>query len=130
MIVLPIQVTHNVLVHSAVAFDVTHGRDAYGRPAILQGVDYTITDFNIQPASDDLVKLLPEGAQSDGTLVAHTRAKLKVAGITSAATNNVQTYVRFNGNIWKTWATQDWNPHTLIGRYILTRYVDVEGVIK
>lgn len=129
MLVLPLHVTHNILSHAAMAFDVSHTRDTAGRPVVVQGLDYRIGDFNLQPASDDQIKLLPEGAQSDGALVAHTRSKLKTANVVNGLTENVQTYVRHNGNIWKVWAIQDWNQHSVIGRYILTKYVDIDGII-
>lgn len=129
MLTLPIHVTHNILTHTVTAFDVTHSRDASGRPIISQGLDYGIADANVQPAGDKLVALLPEGAQTDGALVMHTRAQLKVATNVNGSTSGVQTYIRSNGNVWKVWATQDWRPHAAIGRYILTRYVNVDGGI-
>lgn len=129
MLILPIHVTHNLLTHTVVAFDVTHGRDAAGRPTIVQGADYNITDANAQPAGDKLVALLPEGAQADGALVLHTRAQVKAAGNVNGSTSGVQTYIRHNGDIWKVWGIQNWQPHAKIGRYILTRYVNVDGTI-
>lgn len=129
MLILPLHVTHNLLIHGNDAFDVTHGRDAAGRPIIDQGDDYRITDSNTQPAGDDLVALLPEGAQTDGALVMHTAYPVKIATNVNGGTSGVQTYVRHNGNIWKVWAIQDWAPHNRLKRYILTRYVNVDGSI-
>lgn len=129
MMILPLHVTHNMLTHTVPAFDVTHGRDASGRPQVTQGADYNITDANVQPAGDDLVALLPEGAQSDGALVMHTAAAIKVATNVNGSSIGEQTYIRHNGNIWKAWAVQNWAPHAKLGRYILTRYVNVDGGI-
>lgn len=129
MLILPLHVTHNLLTHVVAAFNVTYGRDAAGRPTIVQGADFNISDANVQPAGDDLVALLPEGAQSDGALVMHTREQIRIATNVNGATNDVQTYIRFNGNIWKAWAAQDWAPHAVIKRYILTRYVNIDGSI-
>lgn len=129
MLVLPIHVTHNRLLHTVAAFDVTHGRDASGRPTIVQGADYSVTDANVQPASDKLVALLPEGAQADGTQVMHTSRALFAATNVNGSSSGVQTYIRHNGDIWKVWGIQNWQPHAKIGRYLLTRYVNVDGSI-
>lgn len=129
MLILPLHATHNLLTHSVAAFDVTHGRDASGRPTVTQGADYNVTDANVQPASDKLVALLPEGAQADGTLVMHTRRVMFAATNANGSTSGVQSYVRHNGDIWKVWGIQNWQPHAVIGRYLLTRYVNVDGSI-
>lgn len=129
MLILPLHVTHNLLTHTVAAFDVLHGRDVSGRPTISQGADYDITDANVQPAGDDLVALLPEGAQTDGVLVMHTRAAIKIATNVNGSSSGNQTYIRMNGNIWKAWAVQNWRPHAVIQRYLLTRYVNVDGTI-
>lgn len=129
MLILPLHVTHNLLTHTVQAFDVTFGRDASGRPVIAQGADYAITDTNVQPARYKDVQLLPEGAQAEGALVMHTRAVISIAGNVNGATSGAQTYLRFNGDVWKAWSVQNWKPHSPIGRYILTRYVNVDGTI-
>lgn len=129
MLILPLHVTHNLLTHTVKAFDVLHGRDVSGRPTITQGVDYDITDANVQPATYKLIQLLPEGAQSDGTQVMHTRAIIKAADVRNGSSSGDQTYIRHNGDIWKAWAIQDWKPHSVIGRYLLTRYVNIDGTI-
>lgn len=129
MLILPLHVTHNMLTHTVVGFDVTHGRDASGRPTIVQGSNFDIKDANVQPASDKLIALLPEGAQADGTQVMHTRRVLFSATNANGSTSGVQTYIRHNGDIWKVWGIQNWRPHARIGRYLLTRYVNVDGSI-
>lgn len=129
MLILPLHVTHNLLTHTVIAFDVVHGRDAAGRPTITQGTDYNITDANAQPARYKDIQLLPEGAQSDGALVFHTRAPLKAADVSNGSSSGDQTYIRHNGDIWKVWGIQNWKPHSPIGRYILTRYVNIDGTI-
>lgn len=129
MLILPLHVTHNIVSHTVVAFDVTHGRDASGRPTVAQGANYDITDANVQPAGDDLVALLPEGAQTDGAQVMHTRRVMFAATNANGSTSGVQSYVRHNGDIWKVWGIQNWQPHAVIGRYLLTRYVNVDGSI-
>lgn len=129
MLILPLHVTHNLLTHTVAAFDVVHGRDVSGRPTIVQGADYNITDANVQPAGDKLVALLPEGAQTDGAQVMHTAVQLKQATNVNGSTSGDQTYIRHNGDIWKVWAVQNWKPHAKLGRYILTRYVNVDGTI-
>lgn len=129
MLILPLHVTHNLLTHTVAAFDVLHGRDVSGRPLITQEADYSITDANAQPARYKDIQLLPEGAQSDGALVFHTRYPVKAADVVSGASTGDQTYIRHNGDIWKVWGTQNWKPHSPIGRYILTRYVNIDGTI-
>lgn len=129
MLILPLHVTHNILTHAVTAFDVTNSRDAAGRPLASQGDDYTVHDANVQPASDDLVALLPEGAQTDGVLVMHTRVRLKIATNRNGSQVGEQSYIRMNDNVWKVWAIQDWRPHAVIQRYLLTRYIDIDGQI-
>lgn len=129
MLILPIHVTHNLLTHTVVSFTVTHSRDASGRPVVVQGSDFNITDANLQPASDRLIALLPEGAQADGTLVMHTRLTLFEATNVNGSASGAQSYVRHNGDIWKVWGIQNWKPHAVIGRYLLTRYVNIDGSI-
>ncbi|MGH8441067.1 MAG: hypothetical protein ACRERW_18765 [Pseudomonas sp.] len=129
MLILPLHVTHNLLTHTVTAFDVSFTKDVAGRPLVAQGADYSITDANVQPASYKMVQLLPEGAQADGALVMHTRATISIAGNVNGASSGVQTYIRMNGDIWKAWQVQNWKPHSPIGRYLLTRYVNVDGTI-
>lgn len=123
MIRLPIQVTHAVVSHVVVAFDVSYGRDDIGTSAATQYPDREIV-ANLQPAGDELLQLLPEGAQTDGAKVMHTVAPIYVA------TNGqgMQTYVRHGGQVWKAHAVQDWEPHASIGRWILTRHLDIDGI--
>lgn len=129
MLILPLHVTHNLLTHTVASFTVTHTRDASGRPVIVQGSDFNITDANLQPASDRLIALLPEGAQADGTLVMHTRRTLFTATNLNGSVTGAQSYVRHNGDIWKVWGIQNWKPHAVIARYLLTRYVNIDGSI-
>jgi hypothetical protein len=129
MLILPIHVTHNLLTHTVVAFDVVHGRDVAGRPVITQGADYDIKDANAQPARYNDIKLLPEGAQSDGALVFHTAMPIYAADVRNGVSIGNQTYIRHNGDIWKAWGIQNWKPHAVIGRFLLTRYVNVDGSI-
>lgn len=129
MLILPVQVTHNILAHPVVAFDVDHGRDPHGRPTVTQGADYVISDASIQPADDDMVKMLPIGAQAEGAQLMYTSHPVKLASNFNGGSTGWQTYVRLNGDVWKAWALQDWNPRTTIKRYILTRYVNVDGSV-
>lgn len=129
MLILPLHVTHNLLTHTVQAFDVTLGKDVSGRPTSVQGADYPITDANVQPAGYKQIALLPEGARSDGVQVFHTRTQVKAADVRNGATNGVQTYIRHNDEIWKVWAIENWKPHSAIGRYLLTKYVNIDGSI-
>lgn len=129
MIILPLHVTHNILTHPVQAFDVSHLVDARGRHSVVQGADYTITDANVQPAGYRVLAMLPEGAQADGVQVMHTRADIKEATNVNGSTSGVQTYIRHNGDIWKATSLENWKPHSVIGRFLLTRYVNVDGGI-
>lgn len=129
MLVLPVQVTHNILAHGVVGFDAHHGRDSRGRPVIDQGPDYSIGDASLQPASDEVVSMLPAGAQIEGAMLMYTRHPVKIASNVNGSVVGDQTYVRMNGEVWKAWTVQDWNPRTTIGRYVLTRYVNIDGTV-
>lgn len=122
MLRLPLHVTHNLLAHDEIAFDCVFGRNARGEQTMTQEADRTVR-MNLQPASDRLVALLPEGAQTDGAKVMHTDAPISVADNGQGR----QTFVRHGGQLWKAWAVQDWSPHSTLGRWILTRYVNTDG---
>lgn len=120
MLRLPIHVTHAVLSHLETMFDVVYSRNAMGVPVAAVEADRREV-VNLQPAGDELLALLPEGAQTDGAKVMHTVAPVYVA------TNGQgrQTYVRHGGQVWKAHAVQNWQPHSRIGRWLLTRHLDV-----
>lgn len=127
MIVLPLNPVLNLFGSSVTVFDVVQGRDSDGIP-----IDATPSpDRNIfgiiQPAGDKDIRLLPEGQQSDGAYILHTPAPVFAADNVQGGESNRQTYVRHAGNIWKVWRIQKWNPHQRIARYIITRYVNVNG---
>ncbi len=106
-------------------FDVIYSRDTFGAQAASREPNRAFSGV-IQPAGDNLTKLLPEGAQSDGAMVLHTASPISAATNTQDTENNTQTYIIQNGNYWKAWAVQDWQPHQKIARYLLTRYLNVD----
>jgi hypothetical protein len=128
MLRLPLHVTHNLLRGPVTVFDVEYARDVLGKSTIEQEADHTIM-AGLQPAGDDIIALLPEGAQSDGAKVLHTTSPVFMATNVHGGLIGRQTFVRHGGQLWKTWRTQDWSDHSPIGRWILVRYVDVTGAI-
>lgn len=120
MLRLPIHVTHNLLSHPVVLFDVTYGRDGTGEATAAIGPDRTIVG-NLQPADYRQLQLLPEGAQSEGAKVFHTDAPVYMAD----NGEGVQTYIRHGGQVWKIHAVEDWSPHATIGRWLATRHLDI-----
>ena len=129
MLILPLHRTHFLLRHPAVIFDVVYGLDALGRPTISQEADRTVL-AGVQPAGNDVVALLPEGAQSDGVLVVHSTTRMTLATNVNGATHGRQTFLRRpDGNLWKCWREQDWRPHAVIGKWFFTRYVNTDGTI-
>jgi hypothetical protein len=128
MLRLPLHLTHNLLRHNLTVFDVAYGRSALGVPTADQEADRIISG-NLQPASDDVVALLPEGAQSEGAKVLHTTATIHMATNINGGEFERQTFLRHGGQLWKAWKLQDWSDHSPIGRWIFIRYVDVSGAI-
>lgn len=124
---LPVRPAYNLFRTPIVAFDVIQGRDSHGIP--LPGTieaDRTISGV-IQPAGDRHVRLTPAGAESDGEYILHTDHPVSAADNAQDALTNRQTFVRHNGNVWKLWKIQGWAPHQRIARYVLTRYVNLNG---
>lgn len=122
MLKLPLHVTHNLLKHSVTVFEVVYGRNSEGEAQAAVGPDTTIS-ANVQPAGYRQLQLLPEGAQTEGAMVMHTDAPIYVADNGQPR----QTYVRHVGQIWKATAVENWNPHSSIGRWILTRHLDINS---
>lgn len=127
MIRLPVRPAYNLFKSRVIVFDVTQGRDELGNPIVAVPTPDRGIIGVIQPAGDKAIALLPEGAQSDGAYILHTDAPIYIADNAQGSTQNVQTYARHNGDVWKAWRMQGWRPHQRIQRYILTRYVNVNG---
>jgi hypothetical protein len=119
---LPLQVTHNLLKHPVTVFEVVYGRNGEGEAQPAVGPDTTIS-ANVQPAGYRVLQLLPEGAQTEGAMVMHTDAPIYVADNGQPR----QTYVRHAGQIWKATSVENWTPHSRIGRWILTRHLDINA---
>lgn len=127
MIILPLNPVLNLFGSTIVAFDVVQGRDSDGIPVVATPeADRKIFGI-IQPAGDKDIRMLPEGQQSDGAYILHTPAAVYAADNVQGAETNRQTFVRHSNNIWKVWRIQDWTPHQKIARYIITRYVNLNG---
>jgi len=124
---LPVRPAYNLFKSTITAFDVVQGRDADGVP--IDATPEADRQFQgvIQPAGDRHVNLTPAGAESDGEYILHTDAAVSAADNYQGGQNQRQTFVRHNGNIWRLWKIQGWAPHQRIARYVLTRYVNVNG---
>lgn len=120
MMRLPLHVTHNQVLHQFPAVLVEYTRDSEGQ-AVANIRSETVMTGNMQPAGPTLQKLLPEGAETDGAKVLHTTDPVYVA------TNGrgLQTYIRHRGRLWKANAVEDWGDFSPIGRWMLTRHVDI-----
>lgn len=120
MLKLPLHVTHNLLKHPVTVFEVVYSRNGEGEAMAAVGPDFTI-DANLQPAGYRQLQLLPEGAQTEGAKVMHTDQPIYVADNGQGR----QSYVRHGGQVWKVNAVEDWSPHSTIGRWLLTRHLDI-----
>jgi hypothetical protein len=128
MLRLPLHVTHNLLRGPVTVFDVTYTLDVLGVTTLTQEADRIIM-AGLQPAGDEIIALLPEGAQADGAKVLHTTAVMHAATNRNGAIGDRQTYVRHGGGLWRVWRSQDWSDHSPIGKMYLTKFIDVTGVI-
>lgn len=128
MIKLPVQLAHDIFASAVTAFDIVHERNLRGEGSKLVEADRPIVGV-IQPAGDKTIALVPEGARSDGAMVLHSAdLTIVAADLTQTASTGRQTYVRHVGEVWKVWGLQDWNPHTAIRRYLMTKYVHADTV--
>lgn len=128
-IVLPLMVVHGLLRDPFPFFDAVFERDDLGRETVSQEADRTLL-AGVQPAGYNVLKMLPEGAQLDGAYVVHADSRLHVATADNGKVCGRQTFLRRpDGSVWKCWKEQKWNPHSGIGRWIFTRYVDLDGRI-
>jgi hypothetical protein len=128
VIPIPVNLVLNLFADALAAFDVVHTRDARGLATPTQEADRSISGI-IQPITDETVSLIPEGAQRDGAKLVHTRAPVSAATNVNGGSSGRQTYVRHEGGLWKLWTVNGWGPHTDIGYYVITRYIDTNGVI-
>ena len=80
---------------------------------------------SMQPATDKDLAFLPEGNISDGTKVLQTRRELFIADTTQDATVLRQTYVLLDGETWRVVAVADWSIHSLIRRYLCTKFFEL-----
>lgn len=129
MIALPVSVASDLFASRLPAFDVVHGRDGLGKATVAQETDRTISG-TIQPFGEAKGRWLPQGISPDAAKVLHTSAAVSVARTVNGSAITRQTYIRHGGDVWKVWEPQNWNPHTgRLQRYVLTKYVDPNGVI-
>ena len=86
---------------------------------------------SIQVMSPKESKLLSDGAISSGDLVLYTRDMVHQVDVTQAGNSNLQTYVRYEGNIWKTNIIGTWqDKNGGSNRYHLTRYTNIDEALQ
>lgn len=98
-----------------------------GRQDRVQGSDYTFSGI-IQPKEDRKVSLGADGALSDGTMLLHTRRVLFVSDLSQESGELIiQTYIKFNDELWKINAPANWSTKTQNYKvYELTKYTNVD----
>lgn len=123
---LPVHLANNIFKTSWTAYDETATR-IKGRAVRVQEPDRIVVG-TIQPAGNKQQTMLPDGANSDGALSIFTNEALYSYDATQNAEIQRQTFVRFEGEVWKIHVVQNWQIHiqTNINKYLATKYVNVD----
>jgi hypothetical protein len=85
------------------AFNVTLSVGTDRRPLETVGADYTFQGV-IQPATPEMIESLPEGERTDAAKLIHSTTELFMGGVGKT----VQSYVRYNGDVWKVTPKGKW----------------------
>ncbi len=124
---LPLADAANLFIEKIVAFDATITRVS-GRANKIISPDRIISGV-IQSERQKEVKLASDGALSDGMLRLHTRADIFIADMSQdGGEKTVQTYIRYQGEVWKLNETDvGWAEKTQgFRKYTMTKYTNID----
>lgn len=80
----------------------------------------------IQTRKDKDVDLESTGALSDGNLLLHTTHDVFAADLSQEGTTDRQTYVKYDGEVWKVNKLGQWTDKTQnYNKYLLTKYTEI-----
>jgi len=89
--------------------------------------DFTFCGI-LQPASDKILKHLPEGDVQAGVKTLHTHEKLEVTNTSESQGQELkQVFIRDNGEIWRVANEQNWDNHSNFYRYTCVKFLDSEA---
>lgn len=97
------------------AYDVTKTTVNH-RAVEASGADYDVFG-PIQPTRTKDLELLPEGERTNAAITLHTKQSLFI----SDSGTDKQTYIKYDGKVWKVSAVGGWNAQGF-RRYIATSY--------
>ena len=124
MIQLPVQDALNLFCESISVYDITFTL-VLGRYERVQGPDRLVAGSIIPDGR--ITDLTVNGALSHGQMTLYTTDTIVIADATATTVENSQTYMRYNGEIWKLDAITNWQQKTDgIKRYAMTKYRDVD----
>ncbi len=123
MVNLPLGGVVSIFGQKILAFDVAMA-SVKGRASRTTGVDYPIYGV-IQPAGDKAQNIAASGVKSDGQMILQTRKALKAVDVSQLGADVTdQSYVKYQGDVWRVFKVQGWyDKNTGIRRFILARTV-------
>lgn len=124
---LPLACAADFFSEAITVFDCTSVKEV-GRWVDTPGDDYTISGV-IQTHDEKGVQFDRDGSISQGTLMLHTRATLYAYDLSQDGQTSLQTYVRYQGDVWRLSRLTNWNTKTQnINLYYMTKYVNIGGI--
>lgn len=124
---LPLACASDFFSEKITVFDMTSEK-AVGRWIDTPGEDYTISGV-IQTHDEKGVQFDSDGSLSQGTLMLHTRANLKAYDVSQDGQTKTQTFVRYQGDVWRLSRLTNWNVKTQnVNLYYMTKYVNIGGL--
>lgn len=122
---LPLKRVVNIFGQQITIYDetITLGND--GRGSTVTSADRIIFG-TIQPANYKQINITHKGALSEGDMLLSTDAIIYAYDSTQTTEQNMQTFVRYVGDIWKVIQLGEWaDKNQGINHYGMTRYQDL-----
>jgi hypothetical protein len=121
---LPLACAADFFSETITVYDVVATK-SIGRWVGTPGEDYTISGV-IQTKDERGIKFDSDGAISQGTLMLHTRATLSAYDVSQDGQTLTQTFVRYQGDVWRLSRLTNWNVKTQnVNLYYMTKYVNI-----
>lgn len=124
---LPLGGAADLFVESITVYDVVSTKEV-GRWVDTPGDDYVIGGV-IQTRDERDIQFDSDGSISQGTLMLHTRFDLSAFDLSQDGQTLLQTYVRYEGDVWKLSRLTNWSAKTQNYKlYYMTKYTNIGGI--
>lgn len=122
---LPLRAAFNVHKQPVQSYFRTGTYGAARRWAFGDASETVTISATIMPITDNIIKIAPQGINTDGSLVMQTDFPVYIVGTSNTATESRQTFIIYQGEHWRAWAINSVaDKNGGISRYILTKYID------